>query len=262
MDADGRNERRLTVDGSLIQSHGWFPDGERILFSSDREGDLNLYEMRADGTGLRKLAAGFNGNVSPDGQWIAFLTRNGEIPDLNVMRTDGSGAKTLWPDAGGTPSWAPDSRCLAFVAISRDPQLDGIAVLDRDGNDFRVLLHPGWDPHEPSWSPDGTKIILSGLDQIFVMDADGQNLQRITKEFPGISSEPSWTSDNRIVYLEAGDWRIMRADGSDARTFLKYKRPFSSLKGCVCDVLAADDPAAGVLVGSRTTDRTGRKSSR
>lgn len=70
--------RRLTDDDALDLQPAWFPDGERLLFASDRTGIFNLYEISIDGTNVFRrtnvLTGAFQPDVSPDGRWVAWTT--------------------------------------------------------------------------------------------------------------------------------------------------------------------------------------------
>ena len=81
MDADGRNVSRLTNHGGNDHDPSWLPDGESLVFSSDRDrgaGRSDLYHLwLADGR-VERLTTFFQGyafmpNVSPDGGWVAFV---------------------------------------------------------------------------------------------------------------------------------------------------------------------------------------------
>lgn len=105
----------------------WSPDGTRILFTSNRDGDYELYTMRPDGTGVVRLTNepgnDAHASWSADGEWIVFTSARGgfkdEAPlhrynpqptgDIHVMRADGSGVRRLTDDQfeDGTPTWAP-----------------------------------------------------------------------------------------------------------------------------------------------------------
>ena len=86
MNVDGSHQRNLTRDAARDSTPSWSPDGRRIAFQSDRDGNLEMYVMNADGTGLLNLTqnAAFDGIPfiqhsraqlsawSPDGRRIAF----------------------------------------------------------------------------------------------------------------------------------------------------------------------------------------------
>jgi len=129
--------RRDLADGSVVPlTDGncydnfpkWQPHGDRILFTSDRDGRFELYTMRPDGTGVTRLTnvegSSAHASWSPDGQWILFTSgRKGfkdemamseRVPqpygELFVMHADGSGVRQLtdnkWEDA--VAGWAPE----------------------------------------------------------------------------------------------------------------------------------------------------------
>jgi Tol biopolymer transport system component len=108
----------------------WSPDGGRIAFTSDRPGPFNLYTIRPDGTGLRRLTDSRGRDAhccwSPDGKWIFFSSDRGghrdevllsgvagqSAGDIYAMRADGSDVRRLtndqWEEA--TPSPVPQGR--------------------------------------------------------------------------------------------------------------------------------------------------------
>ena len=108
----------------------WSPRGDLIAFTSFRDGDFEIYTIRPDGSGVRKLTntRGNDAHLvwSPDGKWIVFsssrkgwkeeamLLDNGPQPygELFVMREDGSNVRQLtdnqWEDA--TAAWLPRVR--------------------------------------------------------------------------------------------------------------------------------------------------------
>jgi Tol biopolymer transport system component len=120
----------LTAGSSHDNFASWSPDGERIAFTSDRDGDYEIYTIRRDGTDLRRLTHTPGNDAhnawSPDGEWIVFASeRRGfkdESPlhphnpqaygDLYVVRADGSEVRMLTDDQfeDGTPSFIPNAR--------------------------------------------------------------------------------------------------------------------------------------------------------
>ena len=93
-----------------------------------------------------------------------------------------------------------------------------ICVMDGDGgNEVRLTDNPAKD-HEPSWSPDGTRIAFNRDHHIYVMDSDGRNLIELTGASGG--SEPAWSPDGtkiaftRYQALKRQIW-VMDADGGN-----------------------------------------------
>ena len=97
------------------------PDGKRIVFSSRRDGDYEIYVMNADGTGETRLTKSpgldVNARFSPDGGQIAFTSnRNGNY-EIYVMNADGANVRrvTNHPERDDFPCWTPDGKHLYFV---------------------------------------------------------------------------------------------------------------------------------------------------
>jgi Tol biopolymer transport system component len=115
---DGSGLKRLTHTAGGVEVLGddgfpdWSPDGKRIVFTSNRTGEGDLWTMRADGSGERRLAGlprrdDFSPRFSPDGGWIAFESHTLGRADVYLVRADGTGAKRLAVRASA-PSWKPE----------------------------------------------------------------------------------------------------------------------------------------------------------
>lgn len=94
--------RQLTTidDGGSNFTHSWSPDGSQIIFTSDREGNTEIYVMNADGTNQRNLSnMPFANDSYPtwldDGRIVFASTRNGLGYDLYIMNADGSNVRRL-----------------------------------------------------------------------------------------------------------------------------------------------------------------------
>jgi dipeptidyl aminopeptidase/acylaminoacyl peptidase len=198
MDADGSDVTRLTYN-ALATSPGWSPDGEKIAFSSRLHGRFineEIYVMNADGAGIQRRT--YNEVVdtepdwSPDGSKIAFtaFSESGGY-DVYTMDPDGSKKVNLTPEhtvvADESPKWSPDGSKIVFDS-SKSPS-HAIWTMGPDGSDKKVLTpDPPYD-FEPAWSPDGTRIVFQsdraervgdGYQELYVMQADGSALTRIT----------------------------------------------------------------------------------
>jgi Tol biopolymer transport system component/uncharacterized membrane protein YraQ (UPF0718 family) len=200
----------------------------RILFSSDRDGDFEIYSMLPDGSDLKRLSNNTNyddmPDWSPDGNKIAFVSDRHGSPEIYVMNSDGSRARRLTADNGpdnALPAWSPDGTRIAYSS-ERDGNRE-IYVMDADGsNPLNLTGHPGYDS-SPSWSPNGQRIVFNsrrdGNLEIYVMDADGSDQIRLTRN--ATSDEfPAWSPDgSKIAFSSRRTGRravyVMDADGSN-----------------------------------------------
>jgi Tol biopolymer transport system component len=99
VDVDGSHLRRLTYGGTQEYYPAWSPDGQRIAYTSGRDGSSELYVMDADGGETRQLTANGSFNYapawSPDGAQIAFVSNVGGNDDVYVMNADGTDTRRL-----------------------------------------------------------------------------------------------------------------------------------------------------------------------
>ncbi len=155
MDADGKNQQRLTENPSADWHPSWSPDGERIAFASQRAGNVEIYVMDADGKNQQRLTATLQEDWypswSPDGERIAFASQRAGNAEIYVMDADGQNRRRLTenPSADWYPSWSPDGERIAF-ASQRAGNVE-IYVMDADGKNRRRLTNNRHDDTHPAW---------------------------------------------------------------------------------------------------------------
>jgi len=130
---NGREERRIHVGLSGLQTPQWSPDGRQLVFTGFSNGFTDLFIINRDGTGLRRLTddkyADLHPSWSPDGKTIAFVTDRGGETDFDLLRFGNLRIALLHLESGAidmlgnmqigkniNPVWAPDGRSLAFVS--------------------------------------------------------------------------------------------------------------------------------------------------
>ncbi|MFC5788448.1 hypothetical protein EDM22_03175 [Agromyces tardus] len=156
MNADGTEPRAIYAEqDAFVGLQDWAPDGRSLLIGVDRGGggELDLYSIGVDGTGLAQLTA------------------------------------TGGDDAGGR--WAPDGQRIVFWSDG-NPQGPGIYLMAPDGSDPQRILEDtlSADTVASAWSPDGDRIAWTakfeggGGSPIWVMTADGTGLEQLWDELP------------------------------------------------------------------------------
>jgi Tol biopolymer transport system component len=161
MEADGTNQQNLTNSAGVDDFEpSWSPTGRSIAFVSDRDGDIELYTMRPDGTGVRQLT--FDGlgyefpDWSPDGRLIAFHSGPDlefDLYDVYTIRASVGDKTRLTFGAGfdGFPVWSPHGRRLAFTS-GRDDNGE-IYTMRADGSHQTNRTNTAAEDIAPDWRP-------------------------------------------------------------------------------------------------------------
>ena len=219
INADGTGLGSL-LDGGQgweYRSPAWSPDGTKIAFASNRNGDWDLFVMEAAGSWLMPLTIGTGSDDrpawSPDGAHIAFESnRDGDF-DIYLMNSDGSGAVNLrdGPAEDRAPAWSPDGTRIVFSSNG------GLHVINANGTGFRRLTGLTTDT-SPDWSPDGRRILFTRSGVLHVVDTDGYLLRSLNVTGDGAT----WAPDgNRIVFSNSNLF-VINADGSGLRNLNVY----------------------------------------
>jgi Tol biopolymer transport system component/DNA-binding winged helix-turn-helix (wHTH) protein len=181
--------QRVTFDNTDIESLAWMRDGRELIFSSNRRGRHELWRVASQGHGepVRLQGMGEDATdlaVSPGGERLVY--------------SQGTYHGSLWkiPIEGG-----------------------------RGGSPVRVTATTARDKYS-HFSPDGKRIVFqsrrSGIDEIWICDADGSNAFQLTNFRKGMSGSPRWSPDGKTIAFDSnvvGNWNIwiVRAEGGSPR---------------------------------------------
>ncbi len=176
------------------------PDGARIAFMTNRDGNMEIYSVNRDGTGLRRVTR-HPGNDStptwsPAGNQIAFTSDRTGSPQIYIVDADGLGqprriTSESWADRA---TWSPAPYNEIAYAGRNGPGFD-IKIFSPEQGQIRTITDSTGSNESPSWAPNGRHLAFAstraGRTQIFTIARDGQDLRQVTKA--GNNVQPSWS---------------------------------------------------------------------
>lgn len=235
---DGLGERQVLAAPALDYNASPSPDGQWIVFTSERDGSADLYRARADGSSVERLttdaAYDDQGSWSPDGTSIAFVsTRGSGTTDIWTLDLATKTARNITAEPGGDfrPSWSPDGQWIAFSSdrgtpIERDPpewehlQRTSIYLIRPNGQGLRRLTSGDRFAGSPQWSADGNRIVFYEMNvadthkarggrqsqiesQIVSVDIDTGSRREHTSG-AGLKVSPQFVGGDRVGYVVKG----------------------------------------------------------
>ncbi|MCD4750653.1 MAG: hypothetical protein K8R59_14880 [Thermoanaerobaculales bacterium] len=183
----------------------WSPDGEKLLFSSSRSGNNDLWIAQPD---------------DGDAGWL-------ESFDFPVRQITTSAAE----EADG--QWSPDGKRIAYVSGKGD-----LAVVDANGGEPQILFEH-WSEIDFQWSPDGRWIAFSNFDEhfnaeVWIIPSSGGDAYNVSRH-PDDDVQPSWSPDGRRLlwvskrHRDSLDvWGVWLTRADDERTAAQWLKTFNA----------------------------------
>ncbi|HKO97255.1 MAG TPA: S41 family peptidase [Pyrinomonadaceae bacterium] len=228
-DENGQNIQRLTVNRARDVYARFSPDGKWIAFSSDRNGNLDVFIIPSQGGAAKQLTAHSSDDTvlgwAPDSKAVLFSSNRGEefTAQLYLVGTEGGMPWRAGTDMGVQASYSPDGKRIAYNPKSqaywrkfyRGSNQSDVVVMDVASKKFSQLTdfdgHDSW----PMWGNDGFIYFVSdrdgnGLTNIWRVADGGGRAERITSFKSGDVRWPSIGTDGRVIVFEHdfGIWKL------------------------------------------------------
>jgi Tol biopolymer transport system component len=211
------------------------PDGERVVFTSDRGGNWDLWVGRVAGSPPAPITNSPEVERqpvwSPDGTRVAFvrLRLDGSATDIFVMPSSGGEARRL-AEGSIDPAWSSDGRYLAFSEFADGwSRIAAVAVEGAEPRRAVTEVEMDFFHRRPSWTPDGRMLVFNRsrggfVGQIMRVSSEGGSAEQITQDPDGTANiEATVSPDGRYV-VHASDrggslnlWRIPVEGGTPER---------------------------------------------
>jgi Tol biopolymer transport system component len=249
--SDGSDEHPLLTAAHDDYDAVWSPDGQSIVFTSDRNGSGDLFRVNVDGSGLTQLTSDpayeDQAAFSPDGKQLVFVSTKGSgYSDLWILDVATRRAKALTSGPGGDyrPAWSPDGKWIAFSSGRGiiAPFADGrwerqqraeLYVVRPDGSGLKKVTSTGGFCGSPKWMKDSVHVVAycstaqqtmdlrratpepGSVSRLMSIDMTTGTLTEIAAG-PGVKVNPSPLPGNEVGYIrkDSTDAGIYYASGS------------------------------------------------
>ena len=185
----------------------WSRDGQWILVSANRERDMEIYLIRADGSAIRQLTRNESDDLarwSDDGQRVLVESSQAGRSRWSSMKPDGSDVRSFEPDS--VVSRSPDGQTLLFESVRNGRgRLFLMTSARSNAREITTARHA----EQGSFSPDGKSIVFEQRDsmhgdiphsQVVVSRPDGSDPKVVA-----VGTDPSWSRDGSLILFKAPD---------------------------------------------------------
>jgi len=209
MNADGTNKRKIISTSEVCGGISFSSDGQKLAtqIRTALNSTLDICVMNSDGSGLTKLTNDETieySVISPDGTKIVFKVNN----EIFIMNIDGTGKTKIDNNLGfWRASWSPDSSKISYNSFE-DGNSD-IYTIRIDGSEkINITSDNAVNNLYPAWSPDGTKILYGTYENLYIIDANGENKTKILSASELSLQTPTehitelvWSPDGNLICM-------------------------------------------------------------
>ncbi|MYB01031.1 hypothetical protein F4X90_15355 [Candidatus Poribacteria bacterium] len=221
------------------------PSTAKIVFSSNRDGNWDIWTMNPDGSNpvnlTRDASADFSPVWSPTGEQILFVSFRKGGESLYLMNADGNNIRKVLDNwhSRSSATWSPDGKRIASVSDAV------LYIATIDGKSVEPVAQTGFGSvGDPAWSPDGNQIAFvlhkfraiqnqadaiawQDEETIYLINRDGSQLRKLVSEKGPDALRPTWSPDgDEIIYQQEvrGFTQLFKIDvRSRAKTQLTHK---------------------------------------
>ena len=218
--------QQVTFDDAYIEMVDVSRDGERLIVSSDRAGNADLWVLPSGGGSMQQVTTDptpdWAPRWSPDGREIAFYAYRSGKREIWVQPLGGGAARQITTSEveSSYPDWSPDGREIVFYS-AREGKTQ-VWIVAAHGGEARQVTEGPVD-QDPSWSPDGGWLAFvssrSGRPLVWRVASKGGEALKLS-EVEG--DRPRWSPDGKWIYLlgtgaSSGNLWAVPAAGGPAR---------------------------------------------
>jgi len=228
-DENGQNVRRITVNRARDVYPRFSPDGQWIAFSSDREGNLDVYIVPVAGGTPKQLTHHSADDTvlgwAPDSKSILFATNRAEdfAGKLYTVSISGGMPQNVGADMGIWASYSPDGSKLAinrhgqsyWRKYYRGSNQTDVTIMDIAAKKFTNVTDFNGLDSWPMWGRDGFIYFVSdregrGLSNIYRVAEKGGTAEPVTTFKTGDVRWPSISADGKVITFEHeyGLWKL------------------------------------------------------
>ena len=195
-------------------SSGWAkaPKTAKIVFTSTRDGNKEIYIMNPDGSQQARLTHTLADDLSPawspTGEQILFVSNRQGVPDLYLMEADGKSERRVFSKAARreNPTWAADGKQIAYERRERDGSAIYIATIETE-KEARVAggKDPAWAPHKNELAFVGT-----GDNQIAILTLQTPPPRKLLQGVRMFMQHPEWSPLGSKLVFSGREWVVER----------------------------------------------------